>query len=285
MIGAMRTELPSGTVTFLFTDVEGSTRLLEELGAEAYSGVLAEHHRVCREAWAAHGGVEVDTTGDGFFVAFARATDALSAAAVAQATLGGGRVRVRMGVHTGEVALVETGYVGLEVHRAARIAAAAHGGQVVVSAATRALVGDGFPLVDLGEHRFKDLSAPQRVFQLGDGTYPILKSLYRTNLPTPATPFLGREAELAAVAAMLRDITRDALGAPLEPTAAELSQIMSPRHFVDVRRTLGGPSPIETSRALEQAGSALDADRAWLTRTRAAVTAAEERLRARSLNL
>ncbi len=205
MIGAMRTDLPSGTVTFLFTDVEGSTRLLEELGAEAYSGVLAEHHRVCREAWAAHGGVEVDTTGDAFFVAFARATDALSAAAVAQATLGGGRVRVRMGVHTGEVALVETGYVGLEVHRAARIAAAAHGGQVVVSAATRALVGDGFPLVDLGEHRFKDLSAPQRVFQLGDGTYPILKSLYRTNLPTPATPFLGREAELAAVAAMLKE--------------------------------------------------------------------------------
>ena len=175
MMGAMRTDLPSGTVTFLFTDIEGSTRLLKELGAEAYSDVLAEHHRVCREVWAAHGGVEVDTAGDAFFVAFARATDALSAGGVAQAGFDDGPVRVRMGVHTGEVALGETGYVGLEVHRAARIAAAAHGGQVVVSNSTRALVGDGFPLVDLGEHRFKDLSAPERVFQLSDGDFPPLK--------------------------------------------------------------------------------------------------------------
>jgi len=198
----MRTDLPSGTVTFLFTDVEGSTRLLEELGPDSYGAVLAEHHRVCREAWAAHAGVEVDTAGDAFFVAFGRASDALSAANAVQGALAD-VVRVRMGVHTGEAALTSIGYVGLEVHRAARIGAAAHGGQVVVSSSTRALVGDGFMLVDLGEHRFKDLSAPERVFQLGEGDFPPLKSLYRTNLPTPATPFLGREAELAAVGAML----------------------------------------------------------------------------------
>ena len=159
----------------MFTDVEGSTRLLEEIGTDGYAAVLAVHHRVCREAWAAHGGVEVDTAGDAFFVAFAQASDALSAAAAAQEALVGVGVRVRMGVHTGEAALTPTGYVGLAVHRAARIAGAAHGGQVVVSASTRALVADGFPLVDLGEHRFKDLGAPERVFQLGEDAFPPLR--------------------------------------------------------------------------------------------------------------
>ena len=187
----------------MFTDVEGSTRLLEEIGTDGYAAVLAVHHRVCREAWAAHGGVEVDTAGDAFFVAFAQASDALSAAAAAQEALVGVGVRVRMGVHTGEATLTPTGYVGLAVHRAARIAGAAHGGQVVVSASTRALVADGFPLVDLGEHRFKDLGAPERVFQLGEDAFPPLRCLHRTNLPTPATPFLGREAELATIRAML----------------------------------------------------------------------------------
>ena len=199
----MRLDLPTGTVTFLFTDVEGSTRLLDELGTDVYGVALAEHHRVCRAAWAAHAGVEVDTAGDAFFVAFGRVSDALAAAAAAQDALAAGLLRVRMGVHTGEVGLNETGYVGMEVHRAARIAAAAHGGQVVVSSSARALTGERFALVDLGEHRFKDLSAPERVYQLGEGEFPPLKSLYRTNLPVPATPFLGREAELASVAAML----------------------------------------------------------------------------------
>ena len=151
---------------FVFTDVEGSTRLLDELGVEAYGALLAEHHRVCREAWAAHAGVEIDTAGDAFFVAFSRPSDALAAAAAAQEALASVGVRVRMGVHTGEVAVNETGYVGMEVHRAARIAAAGHGGQVLVSSATAALVEA--PLTDLGEHRFKDLRAPERVFQLGD---------------------------------------------------------------------------------------------------------------------
>ena len=130
-------ELPSGTVTFLFTDIEGSTRLLDELGGERYATVLAEHHRVCREAWAAHGGVEVDTEGDAFFVVFERARNALAAAEVAQQALADGPVRVRMGLHSGEVLLTETGYVGRELHRAARIAASGHGGQVVVSEQTR----------------------------------------------------------------------------------------------------------------------------------------------------
>ena len=197
----MREDLPTGTVTFLFTDVEGSTRLLEELGTEAYGALLAEHHRVCREAWAVHRGVEVDTQGDAFFVVFARASDALAAAGAAHEGLASLGVAVRMGVHTGEVTLTETGYVGMEVHRAARIAAAGHGGQVLVSASTATLVET--PLRDLGEHRFKDLAAAERVFQLGEDEFPPIRSLYRTNLPVPATLFLGREPELAAVAGML----------------------------------------------------------------------------------
>ena len=135
--------LPTGTVTFVFTDIEASTRLLEEVGDDRYGELLAEHHRLCRESWASYGGVEVDTTGDAFFVAFSKASDALAAAAGAQEALAATPLRVRMGVHTGEVTVNETGYVGLEVHRAARIAAAGHGGQVVVSSSTAALVGDG----------------------------------------------------------------------------------------------------------------------------------------------
>ena len=191
------TELPTGTVTFLFTDIEGSTRLLHELG-EAYADALAEHRRVLREAFARHGGVEVDTQGDAFFVAFARAKDALAAAAEGQEALDPGPIRVRMGLHTGEPLVTEEGYVGIDVHRAARIAAAGHGGQTVVSQTTYDLAGsDG--LRDLGEHRLKDLSAPERVYQLGDGEFPPLKTLYQTNLPVPATPFLGRERELGEV--------------------------------------------------------------------------------------
>src|SRR5712691_6839122 len=121
-------QLPTGTVTLLFTDVEGSTRLLHELG-DAYADLLAEHRRVLREAFARHGGVEVDTQGDAFFVAFASAREAVAAAAAGQAALSG-PVRVRIGLHTGEAQVTEEGHVGLDVHRAARIAAAGHGGQV-----------------------------------------------------------------------------------------------------------------------------------------------------------
>jgi predicted ATPase len=195
--------LPAGTVTFVFTDIEGSTRLLQELGEAAYSDELAQHRSIIREAFTARGGVEVDTQGDAFFYAFARAPDALAAVSAVQKRLVGTPVRVRVGIHTGTPRLTEEGYVGTDVHRAARIAAAGHGGQALVSATTAALSGaDG--LHDLGEHRLKDLSAPERIYQLGAGDFPPLRSLYQTNLPVPSTAFLGRERELAALDERLR---------------------------------------------------------------------------------
>jgi len=198
----MPRDLPSGTVTFLFTDVEGSTKLLHKLGAERYAAALTEHRRAIRAASSRSGGVEVDTQGDAFFVAFPTAPGALEAARAMTEALAPGPIRVRVGIHTGTAVLGDEGYVGGDVHRAARIAAAGHGGQVLVSAAVAALVGsDG--LRDLGEHRLKDLSAPERIYQLGDGEFPGLKSLYRTNLPVPATPFLGRDRELAEVVELL----------------------------------------------------------------------------------
>jgi len=197
----MRNDLPSGTVTFLFTDVEGSTRLLHELGAEGYAEALAEHRRVIREACASQDGIEVDTQGDAFFLAFPTAPGALAAAGEMTAALASGQVQVRIGLHTGTPLLADEGYVGDDVHRAARIAAAGHGGQVLVSASTAQLVE--FELTDLGEHRLKDLGAPERIYQLGDDEFPALKSLYRTNLPVPATSFLGRERELAEVVGLL----------------------------------------------------------------------------------
>ena len=132
----MAPELPRGTVTFLFTDIEGSTRLLHELG-ERYAGNLIEHRRVLREAFLRHRGVELTEQGDGFFVVFAGANDAVAAASEIQEALATGPVRVRVGIHTGEPALTTDGYVGLEVHRAARIMSAGHGGQVLLSHATR----------------------------------------------------------------------------------------------------------------------------------------------------
>jgi predicted ATPase/class 3 adenylate cyclase len=198
----VRPELPTGTVTFLFTDVDGSTRLLHELGAQGYARALVEHRKVIREACLTQGGVEVDTQGDAFFFAFPTAPGALSAASeFTERLAGSGPIRVRVGLHTGTPLIGDEGYVGHDVHRAARVAAAGHGGQVLVSASTARLVD--VELTDLGEHRFKDLSAPERVYQLGDGQFPPLKSLFRTNLPVPATPFLGRERELADVVKLL----------------------------------------------------------------------------------
>jgi predicted ATPase/class 3 adenylate cyclase len=197
----MRADLPTGTVTFLFTDIEGSTRLLRELG-DAYADALADHHRLLRDVWARHGGSEVDTQGDAFFVAFERASDAVSAASAAHAALAGGTVRVRIGLHTGEPLLTELGYVGHDVHRAARIAAAGHGGQVLLSRTTHDLVEA--EARDLGEHRLKDLSAPERIFQLGEESFPPLKTLRQTNLPVLSTPLLGRDNELAEIARLIR---------------------------------------------------------------------------------
>jgi predicted ATPase len=197
-------QLPTGTVTFLFTDIEGSTQLLHELG-DRYRDVLAEHRRGVRAAVARHGGVEVDTQGDAFFVAFARATDAAAAAAAAQDALADGPVRVRMGLHTGEPTVTEEGYVGMAVHHGARVMAAGHGGQVLLSQATRDLLDPRFAVRDLGEHRLKDLSAPQRLYQLGEGEFPPLKTLHQTNLPFQTTPLIGRERELDELAAALRE--------------------------------------------------------------------------------
>src|SRR5215217_7465226 len=133
-------DLPAGTVTFLFTDVEGSTRLLHELGTERYADALAEHRRILRETSIAHGGAEVDTHGDAYFVAFRTAPEAVRAATQAIGELSSGPIQVRIGIHTGTPHLGEDGYVGVDVHRAARIAAAGHGGQVLVSASTAALL-------------------------------------------------------------------------------------------------------------------------------------------------
>ena len=203
----MRRDLPSGTVTFLFTDVEGSTKLLHELGAEAYADALAEHRRVLREACGAEGGVEVDTQGDAFFFAFPTAPGALAAGAALTEALAPGQIHVRVGLHTGTPLVTDEGYVGDGVHRAARIAAVGSGGQVLLAASTAALVGlDG--LVDLGEHRFKDISAPERVYQLGERAFPPLKSLYRSNLPLAANPLVGRKKELADVLQALLDGSR-----------------------------------------------------------------------------
>ncbi|MGH3033464.1 MAG: adenylate/guanylate cyclase domain-containing protein [Gaiellaceae bacterium] len=204
-------DLPSGTVTFLFTDIEGSTRLLKQLRDE-YAAVLAEHQHLLRTAFEQAGGHEIDTQGDAFFVAFRRAKDAVLAALAAQRALeehawpDGVRLRVRMGIHTAEPAVGADRYVGLGVHRGARICSAGHGGQVLLSNATRELVEDDLPsgiaLRDLGECRLKDIDRPEHVFQLvGDGLaghFPPLKTLDAQ--PEEATPFSGREGELAAAA-------------------------------------------------------------------------------------
>ena len=199
----MTRELPTGTVTFVFTDIEGSTRLMQQLGADAYADQLAQHRRALRDAFVRYDGVEVDTQGDSFFISFATAPAAIAAAAEAQHVLAGGPVRVRMGIHTGTPHVTDEGYVGPDVHRAARIAAAGHGGQILVSSSTASLV-DSDSLRDLGEHRLKDLAAPERIFQLGGEAFPPLTSLQQTNLPIPATPFLGRRRELGEVTALLR---------------------------------------------------------------------------------
>jgi predicted ATPase len=195
--------LPSGTVTFLFSDIEGSTRLLEELGAEAYAAALAEHRRVMREAFVRHGGVEVDTQGDAFFAVFPEVGGALAAAAQAQAAFAEGPIRVRMGIHSGEPLLTEEGYVGIDVHRGARVMAAGHGGQVLVSHEAYRLLGSDGGLTELGSHRLKDLIEAQPLYQLGDDDFPPLKTLYQTNLPVQPTPLIGREAELDAVLDLL----------------------------------------------------------------------------------
>ncbi len=214
------TSLPTGTVTFLFSDIEGSTRLARSLG-DAWSGVLTDHRALLREAFAAQGGVEVSTEGDSFFVAFPTAVGAVAGAAAGQRSLAAhawpadSDVRVRMGMHTtGGATIADGTYAGVDVHRAARIMGAGHGGQILVSASTRALVEqdlpDGARLLDLGEHRLKDLPEPELLAQVcvsGLPTeFPALRSLDAvvSRLPAQATTFIGREEEVARVLELLR---------------------------------------------------------------------------------
>jgi class 3 adenylate cyclase len=168
-------QLPGGTVTFVFTDIEGSTQLLQELGDVEYGRVSGDHRRIVRETFGAQGGTEIDTQGDAFFFSFPRARDAVAAAVEAQRALrdhawpDGRQVRVRMGLHTGEPHLGEEGYLGIDVVRAARISAAGHGGQVLLSETTRALLGNALPegvaVHDLGEQKLKDVQH-ERVYEL-----------------------------------------------------------------------------------------------------------------------
>jgi len=206
-----------GTVTFLFTDIEGSTTLLQRLGDSAYAQVLSGHHAVIRAGLEAHGGREVDTAGDGFFAVFSSPRACVAAVLEMQQKLrahgwpAGERVRVRMGVHTGDAAQTGTGLVGLDVHRAARVAAVGYGGQVLLSESAAVLARDGLPagtgLTDLGAHQLKDLGRPERIFQLtGPGLaaeFPPLRSLgnpaLQHNLPAQLTPFVGRDRELQQV--------------------------------------------------------------------------------------
>jgi predicted ATPase/class 3 adenylate cyclase len=210
------------TFTFLFTDIEGSTALLRRLGEGLYGQVLADHHLLIRSGLAAHDGREVDTQGDAFFAVFSSPRACVAAALEMQRALAahawpaGEQVRVRMGVHTGEAYRTDTGLVGLDVHRAARMAAVGYGGQVLVSEAAAALVRDALPpgawLEDLGRHRLKDLGRPERIFQLhGEGLrtgFPPLRSLgnpaLANNLPAQLASFIGRDRELSEVRELVK---------------------------------------------------------------------------------
>jgi predicted ATPase/class 3 adenylate cyclase len=213
-------ELPTGTVTFLFSDIEGSTRLLQSCGAR-WPELLSRHGELVRAAFVRHGGVEVGTEGDSFFASFESAPGAVAAAVEIQRSLAEERwpadeaVRVRIGIHTGEAAVVDGTYVGLDVHRAARIMAAGHGGQTLVSAATESLAAgslrDGIALIDLGEHRLRDLPVPEHLYQVTGGgladTFPPLRgvTLNPTNLPLQLTSFVGRKDETEVVLTRLAE--------------------------------------------------------------------------------
>ncbi len=217
-----RLERLTGTITFLFTDIEGSTRLIQQVG-DTWPGMLAEHHRLIRAAVGTARGVEVKTEGDAFFVVFRAAVDGVAAVVQAQRDLEahawplGTALRVRMGLHTGEVGLAGDEYVGLDVHRAARISSAAHGGQVLISQTTRDLVFGALPagvtLADKGEHRLKDLDRPEHLYQLVIADlptdFPPIRSVSARFeiLPTQLTSFVGRQAEVGGIRELL-DRTR-----------------------------------------------------------------------------
>ena len=236
--------LPGGTVTFLFTDIEGSTRLVAHLG-ERYATVLADHQRLLRDAFTGSEGREIDTQGDAFFVVFPRAKDAVAAALAGQRALAShqwperGTVRVRMGLHTGEPAAARDRYIGLGVHRAARICAAGHGGQILLSSATYAVLADDvlpdITFHDLGEHRLKDIGRPEQIYQL---VVPDLPRVFpppqtvvndasnvarRDRTPEPAgTAFLGAKRALRVVVADDSVLIREGLSRLLADAGFEV---------------------------------------------------------------
>jgi class 3 adenylate cyclase len=212
-------DLPAGTVTFVFTDIEGSTRMLQHLGDADAVRVFADHRRLLRAAIAAGGGRELSDQGDGFLMVFSDARSAVLAAVAAQRVLAEHPwpqdvdMRVRMGLHTGDPITTEDGYIGIDIHRAARISQVAWGGQIIVSHRTQELLEDELPegmgLRDLGQHRLKDLQRPERIFQiLGPGLpadFPPLRSLdpKLTNLPTQYSSFIGRAREMIQIKELL----------------------------------------------------------------------------------
>lgn len=265
-------ELPTGTVTFLFTDVEGSTRLLRELG-EGYRMAQEQHDAIMSRAVDEAGGTVVRIEGDGFFVAFPNAAKALRAAAAAQRGLHehpwphGSPFRVRMGLHSGDGVLGGADYVGIDVHRAARISAAAHGGQIVLSGATRGLVEHALPegasLRDLGPHRLKDISHPEHLFDVMieglPSDFPPLRTLDArpNNLPVQLTSFVGREEEIRETAGLLRRARLLTLTGPggsgktrlaLQVAAETISQYRDGAFFVDLS-TVSDPALVASAMA------------------------------------
>ena len=254
-----RGSLPTGTVTFLFTDIEGSTRLVQQIGA-GYASILETQQRLLREAFGSHGGVELGTEGDSFFVVFPTAPEAVAAAVAAQKAVAAhtwpedATIRIRMGLHTGQGTLGGDNYIGLDVNRAARIAGVAYGGQVLISESTRALVAhtlaEGMALLDLGEHRLKDLLQPERIFQVVHpdlrSEFPALATLSSrpNNLPTQTSGFLGREGELTAIGELIdggaRLVTLTGPGGmgktrlSLQVAAARLDAFKDGLYFVDL---------------------------------------------------
>jgi predicted ATPase/class 3 adenylate cyclase len=251
---------PTGTVTFFFSDIEGSTRLLETLGSD-YPEVLERHHRILREAFSECAAVEMGTEGDSFFAVFPSAGNAVEAAVAIQRAIDAeewpqaSTLEVRIGLHTGEAGIADAGYVGLDLHRAARIMAAAHGGQILISDATRAVVerslADGIRVRDLGEHRLRDLTATERLFQVVAGDlrteFPPPRTLeaIANNLPTQASELVGREAELRAVrdhlaSSTVRLLTLTGPGGigktrlSLQAAAAEIERFRDGAYFVDL---------------------------------------------------
>jgi len=263
------TELPSGAVTFLFSDIEGSTRLVKAL-RERYAQVLADHRRLVRAAIASQAGHEIDTQGDAFFVAFASAKQAVLCALEVQRALAGHEwpsgvsVRVRMGIHTGQATPVGEAYTGLAVHRAARICAVARGGQVLVSQATQTIIEDeeeelGFALVDLGERRLKDLDRPVRLFELaapGAGPEPLPDSADAPPVPALA-PIVCRAAELRITAAAL---ARAMAGQPqvmLITGGAGIGKTRLVEELIGQVRSAAGGARVRVGESAPMAGAAL----------------------------